>query len=192
MARQSPARGPSPEDPLLEWPGRVLRADRRLSASMRMDLVLARARQYLAAVAGHNGEYYRRALLRARRISLGSLGEAGSADVGVAVRARLKAVYPQQYEALSAVALNDLIATAQSATTRYGLSSPSGVMLYALLMLMLGGCFDRDPLHPWAIGALTDTSTNGPDARVATLHARAIERLEFYVTANRARRRGER
>ena len=77
-----------------------------------------------------------------------------------------------------------------SKALQYGLSTHQGACVYLTLMPMLGGCFDQDPLLPWAARVLTDKIITEPSVRANQLADEAMNYLErVFGEDNRALKR---
>jgi hypothetical protein len=172
------------EDPLLSWPAAAL-ADAS-DQGTRIDRLVADGKAYVAPVAGVGGERYRRALVRALRLPFASF-EAPCDRHAERLREVLAGFYPEQSAALTPTALDGALARARTRAQSYDLAPSSGPLVWAMLMIMIGAGFDRDPLHPWAAETLNDPAPDDPDLRSRQLFDRAITRLEEYMAARRAR-----
>lgn len=165
------------EDPQLPWAAEVLRDEGEAGPSATMEALYARANEYLGRVAGEDGEYYRKALLRARRMTFESLARPGSGNMSHEIRPFLRRLYPEKHGELADSSLRRMGNLGQASATRYGIGTPEGTLVYVALMFMLGSHFDRDPQHPWAGEVLQDRATTSADLKARRLQEAAMARL---------------
>jgi hypothetical protein len=169
------------EDPQLPWAMQVLQ-DKAISTPWaRMNHLYDKALDFLERVAGANGEYYKRSLLKIRSQSFETFTKAGAGNLAQNLRSFLAGLYPQKYHELDAARIENLIELAQSSAGKAGLVTQQGIFVYAGLMFLLGSHFDSDPLYPWAAAVLEDGSINDPVLKGHRLFEKAMYRLEQYL-----------
>lgn len=175
------------EDPQLPWTAEILEDSSLLSPSDMMEKLYAEASDYLKKVSGDNGVYYKKALLRARKMSYASLEKSISGNLTQDIDTILISLYPQQYHILTESSRNSLTDLGRSSAESYGLKTREGILIYIMLMFMLGSSFDRDPLHPWAEDVLQGDSLY-PVVKARRLYEAIIVRLDQALDNNRSTR----
>jgi hypothetical protein len=163
-------------------PGRAPSEDRTTG----MKLLYGAALEYLRQVSGTRGQFYLKALVRARSLSFSRLAASwGSAGEGMGLL--LGELYPEKFRAMKEN-LDPLLWMARASARQYGLGGPAPLALQTVLMFMAGAHFDRDPAFPWAAGILKDTSSGTPLDRARLLLGRALEHLDRAMELVRARK----
>jgi hypothetical protein len=178
------------EDPLYRWAALILTNGRMTGSSVRMHNLYATAAGYLEQTAGPDGEAYRAALVRARRMPFGELTRPRTSDPIANLQSVLFELYPEQYRALDQGSFDAMVAQGDAASSAYGVGSREGRLVYFTLMFMAGSHFDHDPLHAWVAPVLRSDSV--PDVKARELHRAAMARLDRYRFVNRSRAREER
>jgi hypothetical protein len=166
------------EDPLLPWASEALAAAEETNQHVLMEDLYTRATDYIGRVVAHDGSLRNDARLRARERPLTALPSVGRGDLADDLRAHLSDLYPEKWEALDEAALRQVIRLCRARADAYGIGRGRGPALYAGLMFLFGGHFDRDPLHPWAEAVLKDESVSDAILKSERLHEAAIARLD--------------
>ena len=143
------------DDPLLPWASSILRG----AAREPEDITGTRLREgtlaYLDEAEGGDCELLDEVLARLRDEPLDLLLPPFHGDGTAAyIRSRLSRLYPGKCSLAGEDGLRAMVDQALPAAKASGLESAQGAGLYAILMLMLGAHFERDPLLPWAREAL--------------------------------------
>lgn len=74
-----------------------------------------------------------------------------------------------------------VVRRALESARKYGVNNARGISLFAVLSLVLGSDFDRDPQSPWASHVLSDPSTaTDPVERTNRLHQETLECLRQW------------
>lgn len=175
------------DDPQLPWAAAWLRASRQLPRPEAITGLLEEAVLQMERVVGRRGAHYRRALRWASERSFAEL-TAGNDASDDALRALLHAMHRRKCEALDDATLLQLFDEARNRAGAAGRSTPSGVIVYAALMFLLGIGFDRDPFHPWASDAIARVDAVD-DRTGALLHAAAVATLQRYTRIDLAMRK---
>jgi len=171
------------EDPLYPWAVHILNDPGLASPSIRIHNLEVTAAGHLLRTAGAEGEHYKAALVRARRMPFEDLVRRRAEDPSADLQALLYGLYPQQYTSLTKATLAALVARASNAGDVHGMASREGRLILAALMFLLGSHFDRDPLQPWAPPVFQGRSD--PATKTKELHQAAMDRLDLYRLVNR-------
>lgn len=171
-------------DPLLPWAAAVLENREGIDAATLIKNLYAKAADYSRRVAGDDGEYHTRALLRARQKPFDALNKINSGDLIQDVRSLLNDLYSQRYQILTESSLKWLVDLGQTSAGKYGAGTQEGILVYVGLMFMLSSHFDRDPLHPWAAAVLQDSAITEPGLKARKLHEAAMTRLDQALEVN--------
>ena len=174
------------EDPQLPWVAQILQQP--APPSVRMDQLYREVSSYLERISGSHGEYYRRALIRSRGLSLDIFTQSTDGDLESSLLRWLMALHKEKFRELHETTLEKLLMLGQKSAVKYGLSTREGIFVYTGLMFMLGSHFDRDPLQSWAATALQDSSTTDPSARARNIYASAMVKLDEFLKLGRAGR----
>jgi hypothetical protein len=100
-----------------------------------------------------------------------------------ALTGRLLQVFPAKCQYVGEEAVRRLIPAGTEAANGYGITGERGVLLFVVLMFVLGGGFDRDPLLPWASAVLNDETITDPRKRVDRLYAEGVSALRRWWDA---------
>lgn len=85
--------------------------------------------------------------------------------------------FPEQYSVLPVSERADFLSGAIRRATVLGLTSDTGICLFATLALLLGPHFDRDPKLPWVSGILHDEGARSADERIEIVYDEAARYL---------------
>ncbi len=182
------------EDEQVQWAAEVLATHKGATRPAAMGALLARCADELSAVAGDEGQHYRRALVWVRSKAFAELSTKYAAAGLAGAHRFLAALYASKYAHLGTDAVGRLFQDATARATRYGLTSPEGHLVYLGLMVLLGRSFADDPFHPWAAAALEHIEEDVRDGRITpvvaaqTLHRVALAQLERFLKLDRVMR----
>ncbi|NVB41976.1 hypothetical protein G6O69_29385 [Pseudenhygromyxa sp. WMMC2535] len=172
------------EDPQLPW------VAAQLGHSKSIAELSSRAAVELGAIAGAEGQHYRRALLwaRSKRFDALYVNYAQRGEPGL--QAMLRATWEQKVDALGEAGVAELLADARARSIAHfedGAQAPltnEWIMVYSSLMLLLGSAFALDPFHPWVGPALARAAEHPNDA-AGLLHTAAVRELERFLILDR-------
>jgi hypothetical protein len=143
------------DDPLLPWASSILRGAAREPEDMTVTRLREVTLAYLDEAEGDDGELLEEALARLRDEPLDLLLPPFHGDGAAAYLVScLSRLYPARCSLAGEDGLSAMVDQALEAAKASGLESAQGAGLYAILMLMLGAHFERDPLLPWAQEAI--------------------------------------
>jgi hypothetical protein len=176
------------KDPQIPWAGELLTDKNIVSPRTRMNLLYEKTLEYLGRIAGPNGEYYKRVLLKVRSRSFEAFTQKGGGDITLSMGPFLKDLYPQKYQELGEERVAAVTGLAQQQAGMYGLVTREGFLVYAGLMFLLGSHFDLDMLYPWAAAVLNDQVVTDPELKGRKLFNQTISMVEQYIALNRSMR----
>lgn len=171
------------EDPQLPWVAEILEDKAGFGPSAIIADLYAEAADYMERVFGDKGEFYKKAMEKARSQSFESLFENDISDSLQSIKSLFNDVYPEKYQTLTESNLERLVDIGRALSDRYGMGSGEGFRVYAFLMFMLGSHFDRDPLHAWAGEILQDRSIKEPHLKAWQLHEAAMAQVGRRLSA---------
>jgi len=167
-------------DPQLPWAAEAL-ADQDTGDEMgRANRLYARFEEYDAAVIGPESEYARAAARRGAGLTPADLDPPPGRDRTAVMLAKMKEYYPEKAAVVGDGVLAGLLPLGGRRAAKYGITSPRGGMLFAVLMFVFGHQVDTDPLYPWVEGTLTADRADDPDRRAERV---ATKMLVFAARA---------
>jgi hypothetical protein len=162
----------------LPWAADILKDESITDSVARVDALCEKTLEYLDRVAGTNEGYYKRALLSVREVPIQDFSQSVTGGVEPRIIGQLQKIWPKKCEDLGERAVRQLIRHALESAKEYSITNDRGIMVYAGLMFMLGGGFDKDPQFPWAALVLNDESITNEPAKVDRLYKEAMAFLE--------------
>jgi len=97
----------------------------------------------------------------------------------------MKNAFPVRYTIIGEDCLARVARRAVESARKYGINNARGISLFAVVSLVAGASFDRDPQLPWASRVLSDESTSADSiARTQQLHREALECLRQWWDLN--------
>jgi hypothetical protein len=161
-------------DPLVE--GELFRAD---ALHQKME-------DYLRVVSGPENAFAKSALRETRRLAAAP-PPTSTNDLRDELMARMEKVYPEKCAWLGESRLGAVIDGGIGVATIQGVTSTTGLSLFAVLAFALGHRFADDPLFPWIAATLNHTTMTDPNTRAERLQEKALlylDRVLAYLEKN--------
>jgi len=162
-------------DPQLPWAEPILRSRSRKDPETKLRDLTQATYQYLDAVSGMNGLYFRNALGRVRALKYDMLPSV-SREPAKALETLFASIYPEKARAVRGTH-EVAVEIMRRRAARFKFTEGRTFTLFALLSFLLGAGFDRDPLFPWAARALA-ARTASPDETARALAKGGIDWLQ--------------
>lgn len=168
-------------DPQYPWAAEIL-TDRDGQPQMqRATRLYQRALDYRRQVAGPADAYALRALGNIRGLFSQTIGFAVDELVPFML-SEINLLYPEKAAYVGDECLTALIRKAGQGASNIRFTSPRGVALVVVLMLVLGHGCGADPIYPWIARTLKNGAITDPDAKAKRLEETTLAWLEQVQT----------
>ncbi|MFO0938013.1 MAG: hypothetical protein U0798_16035 [Gemmataceae bacterium] len=171
-------------DPQLKWAREAL-ADRAGDQMARSERLYDAYMKYDEKVVGPDSEFARKAGSKAAKLKSSELDVPEGQDRLSVMLAKMKECYPEKAAVVGDSVLASLLPLGTQRAAKYGVTSPRGGLLFAVLMFACGHQFDTDPVFPWIEATLTNDRDDDPERRAErvatktlTFAARAMANME--------------
>ena len=172
------------EDIQLHWALSRLTDTSILDPTQRIEKLWREALKYLETTAGEENEYIIHALLRIRNLKLEDAPDSTEEKFATDLCGLLLKLYPQKYQFQGEIINRDLIKEGITNAAQYGIVSNAGRTLFIILMFILGSCFYKDHLYPWATRILQNPDIRSADERTKQLHAASVDYARAALSKN--------
>lgn len=168
-------------DPQFPWAAEALGAADTSDELERADRLHALALQYVDAVGGPDFSHARAALRRAADEPLADAPPADAPGYEDHVLGRMRSIYPEKYEYVSAAGLRPLIPRGKQLARAHGVTGDRGAMIFIGLMFALGHGFAADPQFPWIEATLGNPAITDPETRADRVLSKARTYLDHVL-----------
>lgn len=168
-------------DPQYPWVAEVLEDPSIDDQTERADRLHDRTMEYWDTAIGDDGELAMAALRRVRQEPYEGPPLAAP-DFGRQARERIRAIYPEKYDAIGPAAVSALLGRASNEARLNAITSDAGQALLIGLMFTMGHGITRDPHMPWVGNTLTNAAVADPNKRAERLYARSMTYLDAVLS----------
>lgn len=159
------------------WAAEVL-DDPQLSGELfRADALHQKMEDYLSVVSGPQNAFAKSAMRETRRLAA-EPPPSSTNDLRDELMARMEKVYPEKCAWLGESQLGAVIDGGIGVAMIQGVTSTTGLSLFAVLAFALGHRFAEDPLFPWIAATLNHATITDPNTRAERLRAKALLYLD--------------